>query len=189
MSNSTRPESTVEILQQQVRELQAELRQLKTEPRREICGTSDVPVGRRRMLKKLAGLGIAGTIIGGGILANPVATDAAGEGVMSIRGIIRAPNAGINSTTCAFVHQTIAANITGNYTIIDHPHCNNQPGALLFVTHNFNPSGQGFTYDNNALGVFYKTSEPNLNKWGIYHEDENQPMLAGRYYNVLIIIP
>jgi hypothetical protein len=280
MLTTTGLESTVELLQQQVRELQTEIWQLKAERTHETATTTAaVPIGRRRMLKKLAGLALAGGAVAGATLANPPVTQAriissnnprigaiirpsgaptptgnfqgdatyglfvtggtgaldlstlsfsglsdvglfaysagatsiiastnsgtgllalggSGTGVyafgniaLTLQGRLQAIGAGINTQTCAFIHQSTAANITSNFTVIDHPHCNNQPGALLFVTHNYNPPGQPGTYDNNALGVFYKTTTPNADRWCIYHEDITQSMVAGRFYNVLIVVP
>ena len=92
--------------------------------------------------------------------------------------------AGVGSPTCAFVHQTTAAgNITGDFTKIDNPLCNSRPDALLFVTPNLTPNGASGTIENKLVGVFYTSGF-----WNIFHEDTST-MLAGLYFNVLIINP
>ena len=96
--------------------------------------------------------------------------------------------AGVGSHTAAFIHQTtsgVSGNISGDYSTIDNPLCNGRQNALLFVTHNFNPSGSGgaYPYEIKPYGVYYDGSN-----WNIYHEDTST-MTAGLYFNVLIINP
>ena len=86
----------------------------------------------------------------------------------------------------AFIHQTtsgVSGNTTGNFTKIDNALCNNRPDALLFVTPNLTPNGASGIVENKVVGVFY-----NSGFWNIYHEDTS-PILAGLYFNVLIINP
>ncbi len=62
----------------------------------------------------------------------------------------------------AFVWRSAAGNISGNITVIDHPDLNNNPGAILVVSH---------SYDGDyvpAIGVWYSNSR---NRWTIYNED------------------
>ena len=62
--------------------------------------------------------------------------------------------------TASFRHTSNAGNITGNYTVLDHPLLNNNPNATLVFSHYSN----GFI--NSVLGVWYTGS-----RWAIYTED------------------
>jgi hypothetical protein len=82
----------------------------------------------------------------------------------------------------AFVHTATAANITGNWTTIDHPLTNNNPNAIVLVTQNWNPGGAGGTYNNHPIGVWYRGS---VGKWAIFNQDKTS-MPVGADFNVLI---
>ncbi len=60
------------------------------------------------------------------------------------------------------------SNISGNAAIIDHPYLNDNPEAVLVVSHLWNPLGEGGVYNTIATGVFYSTD---FNKWVIYNLD------------------
>jgi hypothetical protein len=47
------------------------------------------------------------------------------------------------------------SNISGNITSITNSHSSNHPGALVFVTQDWNPGHHGGTFDFSALGVAY----------------------------------
>ncbi len=79
-----------------------------------------------------------------------------------------------------FVHVATAANITSNWTTIDHPLTNGKPDAILLVTSNWNPGNVGGTYDNHPIGVWYDGS-----KWAIFNQDI-AAMPAGTAFNVII---
>jgi hypothetical protein len=83
----------------------------------------------------------------------------------------------------AFVHTATAANITGNWTTIDHPLTNNNPNAIVLVTQNWNPGGGSGTYNNHPIGVWYYSS---IGKWAIFNQDNTSSMPAGADFNVLI---
>ncbi len=65
-----------------------------------------------------------------------------------------------------FVHVATAANITSNWTTIDHPLTNGKPNAIILVTPNWNPGGAGGIYDKHPIGVWYVGS-----KWAIFNQD------------------
>jgi hypothetical protein len=99
------------------------------------------------------------------------------------------PTAAFNVLACdpkdtrgksAFIHRATPGNIVNNWTILDHPACNNRPDALLLVTANWNPGGQGGTYNNHALGVWYTNG-----RWAIYNQDR-APMPPAAAFNVLV---
>jgi len=99
-------------------------------------------------------------------------------------GRIRVQGAGLGTGTAAFIHRATAANISGNYTIIDHPHSNGDPNAVLIVTPNWNPGGvTPNTYNNHSIGVYYSSG-----KWRIFNQDQ-LAMPENAAFNVLIIKP
>lgn len=82
-----------------------------------------------------------------------------------------------------FVHTATSANITSNWTVIDHPLLNNKPDAKVLVTQNWNPGGVGGTYNNHPVGVFYSGS---LQKWAIFNQDL-AAMPVGADFNVMML--
>jgi hypothetical protein len=84
-----------------------------------------------------------------------------------------------------FVHQATAANISGNYTVIDHPLINGNPNAIVFVTQNWNPGNVGGTYNNHNIGIWYSSSQQ---KWAIFNQDL-AAMPVNAAFNVLVLVP
>jgi hypothetical protein len=84
-----------------------------------------------------------------------------------------------------FVHQATAANISGNYTVIDHPLTNGNPNAIVFVTPNWNPGNVGGTYNNHNIGIWYSSSQQ---KWAIFNQDL-AAMPVNAAFNVLVLVP
>jgi len=84
-----------------------------------------------------------------------------------------------------FVHQATAANISGNYTVIDHPLINGNPNAIVFVTQNWNPGNVGGTYNNHNIGIWYSSSQQ---KWAIFNQDL-AAMPVDAAFNVLVQVP
>ena len=84
----------------------------------------------------------------------------------------------------AFVHTATAANITGNWTTIDHPLTNGNPNAIVLVTQNWNPSGGSGTYNNHPIGVWYSNS---AQKWSVFNQDLAS-MPDGAAFNVIVTI-
>jgi len=66
----------------------------------------------------------------------------------------------------AYIHFANSSNTTLNYTILDNPNLNGQPGAKLLVTHNWNPAGATPTYNPHPIGVWYTGS-----RWAIFNQD------------------
>jgi hypothetical protein len=81
----------------------------------------------------------------------------------------------------AYVHQATTSNTSGDSTFLNNPNLNGQPGATVFVTHNWNPGGSGGTYNNHPIGVWYNGSQ-----WAVFNEDE-AAMPTNVAFNVLII--
>lgn len=145
----------------------------------------------------IAGTSVSGTAINGtgmwGVVG--VSTNNSGAGVIAggnsaygtalrvASGAIQVYGAGVNTSTPAFIHEATAGNISGSYTVIDHPMSNNSPGAILIVTPNFNPPGVSGGYNNHPIGVSYFN-----NKWRIFNQDA-AAMPVGAAFNVLIIKP
>lgn len=80
----------------------------------------------------------------------------------------------------AFKHITTAASTIGNYTVLDHPLLNDNPNAVINITHEF-PSGSGQRFDQ-VLGAWYSNS---LHRWTIYFNTSGT-MPDGYSFNVLV---
>lgn len=80
----------------------------------------------------------------------------------------------------AFKHVTSNSNTSSHITTINHSATNNNPNALLIVTHDYGSSGP---YQKKAVGVWYSGG-----KWKIYNEDRSA-MLKGVKFNVLVTSP
>lgn len=64
-------------------------------------------------------------------------------------------------------HRADAGNITGNYTVIDHPLLNNNPNGIVLINHNWGLSGASSNVImDKAVGVWYTGSA-----WAIFTED------------------
>lgn len=100
-------------------------------------------------------------------------------------GALRVAGAGLGSTTPVFIHRATGTNIFGDYTLINHPHCNGNPNAVLLVTQNWNPGGVGGIYNNHPIGVFYEASSQ---RWAIFNED-GLVMTTNASFNVLVFKP
>ena len=85
----------------------------------------------------------------------------------------------------AFIHEITAANVltdpySGNVaTMIDNPMCNNEPGALLFVTLRLDSSGDEHTSD------VITTYNGAYNRWFLWRRDG--VLTVGARYNILVI--
>ncbi len=105
--------------------------------------------------------------------------------VLDLRGNggIRVAGAGINTLGPAFTHRATVANVSGAQTVIDHPHCNSRPNAILIVTYNFNPAGVAGTRNDKPTGLYYTGT-----RWAIYNMDSTS-MPVGAAYNILVVNP
>jgi hypothetical protein len=81
-----------------------------------------------------------------------------------------------------FVNTATAANISSNWTDIDHPLTNGNPNAIVMVTQNWNPAGVGGTYNDHPIGVWYHSS---AQKWAIFNQDQAS-MPEGAAFNVVV---
>ena len=88
----------------------------------------------------------------------------------------------IPSTNGTIFKQTAtSANTSNNQTLIDHAATNNNPNALIFITHNWGTIGEMANIRNDhATGVYY-----NGTKWAIFNEDA-APFLVDLVYNVFV---
>jgi len=82
----------------------------------------------------------------------------------------------------AFVHRATPENVSDNSTYIDDPRANGHPDALLSVTQNWNPGGDGGTYNAHPVGVWYDAV---AEKWAIANEDR-AAMPEGAAFNVVV---
>ncbi|MFN4033660.1 MAG: hypothetical protein ACK4ME_08620 [Fimbriimonadales bacterium] len=99
---------------------------------------------------------------------------------LAIRGQILVEDAHQSSQTPVFKHVTASANTSGNITTINHPMCNGDPNAMLFVTHDYGSSGP---YVAKPFGVWYNSS---AGRWTIFIEDLSA-MPIGARFNVLVV--
>lgn len=87
-----------------------------------------------------------------------------------------------------FVFKADASNIqpgiNDHVAVIDHPFLNNNPNALVYAIHNWNPAGSTIhQVDNHPLGVLYMN-----NHWTVYHTDF-EAILPNSYYNIYATYP
>ena len=78
------------------------------------------------------------------------------------------PGSEADPSGSAFVHRATPENVSDNSTYVDDPRTNDRPGAVLSVTQNWNPGGDGGTYNDHPVGVWYDAS---AGKWAIFNQD------------------
>ncbi len=88
----------------------------------------------------------------------------------------------------SFVLKATASNIKpapNDYVVvIDHPLLNNNPNAMVYAMHNWNPPGiSSNVIDNHPLGVLYFSG-----RWTVYHTDF-QPIPLNAAYNIFVTYP
>jgi hypothetical protein len=90
------------------------------------------------------------------------------------------------TVTSHFVWTATSANIGGPddmSTFINNFATNNRPGAILFVTPNWDQGGVcGCVYNSSPVGVYYDPT----GRWTIFNENLS-PMSAGVSFNVLVV--
>lgn len=86
-----------------------------------------------------------------------------------------------------FTHFAAEANITANFTKLNHSSINGNPNAFIFVMPVFNPAGTiaGPGYYNHRISVHYETSD---SSWYIYNED-GEIVPSGAAFYVYIANP
>jgi len=121
-------------------------------------------------------------------------SESGGNALVIDGGALRVKGAGINTSTAVFVHRCTSANLVsspgGNtITVIDHPMCNGNPNAILFVTPriNFDNFTGYYTYENFAIAW-----SPNRNRWVLLNTsilDELGDFDVGDSFNVMVVLP
>ena len=81
-----------------------------------------------------------------------------------------------------FVHRATSENVSANSSYINDPSTNDKPNAVLTVTQNWNPGGDGGTYNAHPIGVWY---DAGAGKWAIFNEDR-AAMPEGAAFNVVV---
>jgi hypothetical protein len=83
-----------------------------------------------------------------------------------------------------FVFTAGSADTIGDSAYIDNPATNDQGGALLFVTSNYDPGGGcGCVFDSDPIGVWYNRA---LGQWAVFNENGNA-MPLNESFNVLVV--
>jgi len=82
-----------------------------------------------------------------------------------------------------FVHRATPDNISANSTYLDKDLINDNPDAILYVTPNWNPGGEGSTYNDHATGVWFDAERQ---RWAIFNQDR-EPMPEGAAFNVAVL--
>ncbi len=108
-------------------------------------------------------------------------------------GAIRVKGAGANTSTAVFVHQCTSGNVVsspgGNtITVIDHPMCNNNPNAILFVTPRINLNNFTGYYTYEDFAIAYSSSR---NRWVLLNTsilDELGDFDVGDTFNVMVVL-
>jgi hypothetical protein len=139
-----------------------------------VLGVSDLAPGM--IAYSLSGPGMIGATFSPtapGVLAGSatggVALELAG-GAVKVSGTVRP----------AFVHVASAGNTFANSTTLDHPLLNDDPNAMVFITHDYGVAG-AYTYWTHPTGIYYTGT-----RWAIYAEDLAS-MPLGLRFNVLVI--
>jgi hypothetical protein len=81
-----------------------------------------------------------------------------------------------------FVHRATTINIAGSATYIDHPSVNGNPDSSVSITPNWNPGGNGGTYNDHPVDLSY---DPDRERWMIANQD-NAQMPVGAAFNVAV---
>ncbi len=83
-----------------------------------------------------------------------------------------------------FIHRATSESIAENSTYIENRLTNANPEAILFVTQNWNPGGEGGTYNDHPIGVWY---DSDTQRWAIFNQDR-AAIPAGAAFNVLVAV-
>ncbi len=121
-------------------------------------------------------------------------SESGGNALVLDGGAIRVPGAGFNTPTTVFIHRCTSANIqaspTGNFiTVIDHPLCNNNPSAILFVTPRINLSTYTGYYTYEDLAIAWDAERK---RWLLINTsilDELGDFDVNDSFNVMVVLP
>jgi hypothetical protein len=81
-----------------------------------------------------------------------------------------------------FVHRATSESVSSNSTYLDNRLINNNPNAILSVTQSWNPEGEGGTYNDHPVGVWY---DAGAEQWAIFNQDR-AAMPEGAAFNVVV---
>ena len=110
-------------------------------------------------------------------------------GAAMAAGMLVAPGIAHADTQAShFIWTATSSNTSGNATLINNLATDGAPGALLFVTPNFDPGGVNGGYDNSPIGVYYDSSAGTSGEWGVFNENSTT-MPAGTSFNVFLVPP
>jgi hypothetical protein len=84
--------------------------------------------------------------------------------------------------TVTFVHTADASNVFGNFTVLDHPRLNGEPGAIPLVTHAFDAGGSPPTPHPHHIAVGYNVES---GRWLVLNADGDD-MEADRSFHVCV---
>ena len=84
----------------------------------------------------------------------------------------------------SFVHTAAPATISGDVTYIDNTALNNNPSALVFFSHNYNPVNANYNYCNRTLGTWY---DQYSSKWTLYTDDSVTAFPANTTFNIFAV--
>ena len=108
-------------------------------------------------------------------------------GAAMAAGMLVAPGIAHADTQAShFIWTATSSNTSGNATLINNLATDGEPGALLFVTPNFDPGGVNGGYDNSPIGVYYDSSAGTSGEWGVFNENSTT-MPAGTSFNVFVV--
>ena len=82
-----------------------------------------------------------------------------------------------------FVHRATPETISANSTYLDNDLINGSPDAIMSVTQNWNPEGDGGTYNDHNVGVWYDAGS---RRWAIFNQDRAK-MPDGAAFNVVVL--
>jgi hypothetical protein len=89
----------------------------------------------------------------------------------------------VPSEGAAFVHRATAENTAEDETYLNDPFTNADPDVPPSVTQNWNPGGEGGTYNDHPVGVRYGAE---ARQWVVFNEDGAQ-MPEGAAFNVTVL--
>ncbi len=82
----------------------------------------------------------------------------------------------------SFVHTADTGTIQTNYTVINNSAINNNPTALLFISHNYDPDYANYNYCDHTLGVWYDGAN-----WTIYDDGGVNAFVPNTTFNVFAV--
>jgi hypothetical protein len=154
-------------------------------------GAENEENGRRRMPLWIPVVGLGGiTLVGIALIVwvlvpylrdEPASSEREGGSMVSKQEGESTPDG--TAFDSSFVHRATPENISANSTYLDNPLTNDNPNVILYVTQNFNPGGEGGTYNAHPIGVWY---DPSAQRWAIFNQDR-EAMPGGAAFNVAVL--